>query len=45
MRSNRGTLTAELRSAVKPTEEQFRRFEKFLAGKRSEERRVGKECL
>ncbi len=33
MRSNRGTLTAELRSAVKPTEEQFRRFEKFLAGK------------
>ena len=33
MRSNRGTLTAELRSAVKPTEEQLRRFEKFLADK------------
>ncbi len=33
MRSTRGTLAAELRSAVKPTEEQLRRFEKFLADK------------
>ena len=33
MRSNRGSLKAELRSAVKPTEEQLRRFEKFLADK------------
>ena len=33
MRSNRGALTAQLRSAVKPTEEQLRRFEKFLAGR------------
>ncbi|MCI9578093.1 MAG: F0F1 ATP synthase subunit alpha [Oscillibacter sp.] len=33
MRTTRGALTAELRSAVKPTEEQLRRFEKFLTGK------------
>ncbi len=33
MRTARGALTAELRSAVKPTEEQLRRFEKFLTGK------------
>ena len=33
MRTTRGALSAELRSAVKPTEEQLRRFEKFLAGK------------
>ena len=33
MRSNRSTLTAELRSAVRPTEEQLLRFEKFLSGK------------
>lgn len=33
MRTNRGSLTAELRSAVKPTEEQLRRFEKFLSDK------------
>ncbi len=33
MRTTRGALTAELRSAVRPTEEQIRRFEKFLAGK------------
>ena len=33
MRTSRGTITAELRSAVKPTEEQLRRFEKFLADK------------
>ena len=33
MRTNRAAITAELRSAVKPTEEQLRRFEKFLAGK------------
>ncbi len=33
MRTTRGSLTAELRSAVKPTEEQLRRFEKFLADK------------
>ena len=33
MRTTRGSLKAELRSAVKPTEEQLRRFEKFLADK------------
>ncbi len=33
MRTTRGSLKAELRSAVKPTEEQLRRFEKFLTGK------------
>ncbi|WP_325200738.1 F0F1 ATP synthase subunit alpha [Oscillibacter sp.] len=33
MRTTRGSLTAELRSAVKPTEEQLRRFEKFLTDK------------
>ena len=33
MRTTRGALSAELRSAVKPTEEQLRRFEKFLADK------------
>ena len=33
MRSNRGSLKAELRSAVQPTEEQLRRFEEFLAKK------------
>ena len=33
MRTTRGSLKAELRSAVKPTEEQIRRFEKFLADK------------
>ena len=33
MRTSRGALAAELRSAVKPTEEQLRRFEKFLADK------------
>ncbi len=33
MRTTRGALSAELRSAVKPTEEQIRRFEKFLADK------------
>ena len=33
MRTSRGALAAELRSAVRPTEEQLRRFEKFLADK------------
>jgi len=33
MRTARGTLKAELRSAVQPSEEQVRRFEKFLAEK------------
>ncbi len=33
MRTARGSLKAELRSAVRPTEEQLRRFEKFLAGR------------
>ncbi len=33
MRTTRGSLKAELRSAVCPTEEQLRRFEAFLAGK------------
>ena len=33
MRTSRGALSAELRSAVRPTEEQLRRFEKFLADK------------
>ena len=33
MRTTRGALTAVLRSAVRPTEEQTRRFEKFLAGR------------
>ena len=33
MRSNRGSLKAELCSAVQPTEEQLRRFEEFLAKK------------
>ena len=33
MRTARGTLKAELRSAARPTAEQMRRFEKFLEGK------------
>ena len=31
MRTSRGSLKAELRSAVRPTDEQIRRFEEFLA--------------
>jgi len=33
MRTARGTLKAELRSATRPTEEQLRRFEKFITEK------------
>ncbi|MEY8387479.1 F0F1 ATP synthase subunit alpha [Oscillospiraceae bacterium 38-13] len=33
MRTSRGSLKAELRSAVRPTEEQLHRFERFLAEK------------
>ena len=33
MRTSRGSLKAELRSAVRPTDEQIRRFEEFLAKK------------
>ncbi len=33
MRASRGALKAELRSAVQPTAEQLRRFEKFITEK------------